>query len=460
MFRFDAGLLLRSIGNLPILHFMYVLYYFVIIYILRIRFSRRAMLIFSAVMCVGSYISRMSLLVSHSSSYILPIVATLIAMRWAFGLRGGAWMIASLKSLAAAMMTELLSALVLNGLLALHVEAGDIVGVGLDMLANTRMMLINCTMTIAGCAVQCVPICLWRHLADAIKKSGRHSWVYFKIGARLVIQLVLGLGITYMAVEVLAGDDLLVMIYSRHMQEYILLVSMMVAVLFLAISNLRQDIRYIGQLHRNDTLEQQQAISRSLLANLRYFRHNMVNMLYGFEGMILSGEVDRLQAYYREMTLKCALVNNENIVALERVNHPAVEALLLRVVNRAREEELPLNLYVQGQARFGRGLKDGELCQILGVLMDNAVEAALEAAERFVSVEIRPVSGGTEIIVKNTYAGEVTPSALRSGGKSGKAGHQGQGLSSCYELLERKNHAFLNFYVTEQYVQAQLLLDT
>ena len=159
------------------------------------------------------------------------------------------------------------------------------------------------------------------------------------------------------------------------------------------------------------------------------------------------------------MREKCALVNNENIAALERITDPSVSAVLLRGVDKARQLNLPINLYVQPEVRIGHTLSDGELCQVLGVLQDNAIEAANGAEERHVSIEMRNVDGGLEVIVKNTYAGEVSPQLLTRGGTSTKDGHDGQGLASCYHILGRHKGAFLNFWVTGQYVQAQLLLE-
>ena len=184
----------------------------------------------------------------------------------------------------------------------------------------------------------------------------------------------------------------------------------------------------------------------------------MVNMLYGLEGELIGGDRKTVTAYYQQMREKCMLVNNENIAALERVTNPSVAAVLLRGVDKARQLNLPMNLYVQENVHFGRTLPEADLCQVLGVLQDNAIEAADKAEERFVSVEIRTVESGVEIIVKNTYAGEVSPEQLTRGGQSTKEGHEGQGLSSCYQILSRRKGAFLNFWVTGQYVQAQLLL--
>ena len=152
-------------------------------------------------------------------------------------------------------------------------------------------------------------------------------------------------------------------------------------------------------------------------------------------------------------------MNNENISALERVPNPSVSAVLLRAVDRARQLSLPINLFVSQNVVFPRTLSEADLCQVLGVLLDNAIEAADRAAERRVSAELRNVGDALEIIIRNTYAGEISPESLTAGGSPTKEGHEGQGLRSCYHILGRRRGAFLNFWVSGQYVQAQLLLE-
>ena len=290
-----------------------------------------------------------------------------------------------------------------------------------------------------------------------MKPEFRKNLLFFRTILRVTLLVFTGLGMLAMPFT-LYGDRSLIQYLIENNEQYVVLSICCAALMIIALSYLVQDIRYILQLQRLNTLEQQQAISRSLVANLRYFRHNMVNMLYGLEGVLISGDRERVTAYYNEMREKCALVNNENIAALERITNPSVSAVLLRAVDRAREMSLPVNLYVQEGVVFPHILSDTDLCQVLGVLTDNAIEAAHQAAERHVSVELRNVDGALEIIVRNTYAGEITPECLNLGGASTKEGHEGQGLKSCYHILGRKKGAFLNFWVTGQYVQAQLLL--
>ena len=379
-------------------------------------------------------------------------------LRWLYGYRGSELVLFWLKMTIIHVMVEVVFLLLYMPLHWIGLSEDFLASLrSSTMLSTPQLLFSNSLLTALS---ECIIGAMFRLVRWLRSREGRtrRRLTYIKVGLRLICQLILCvIGLT-IAVNFATGHEPFYFLHATMPFRYMLCTIWGVSLLCVAVLNFQQDLQYIFQEQRNETLERQQAISRSLLVNLRYFRHNMINMLYGFEGMILNGEIGDLQDYYREMTLKCALVNNENIAALEKVRHPAVSALLLHAVNWARELELPLNLYIQDGVLFGRGLRSGELCQVLGVLVDNAIEAASAAAERFVSVEIRRVGSAVEIIVKNTYAGTVRQSDLLSGGHSTKEGHQGQGLNSCYALLQKKRHVLLNFFVSEQYVQAQLLL--
>lgn len=331
-----------------------------------------------------------------------------------------------------------------------------------DMFQRENMFYFSVMNTLAIVVVLLL-IAIWDRLrgqkqGDTLTHPCGRNWLYMRSILRLCALIITSLGMLTMPFA-LFGEQSLIQFLIANKDEYLILTLCSAALIIIAFSYMLQDIRYILQMQRLTTLEQQQAISRSLLQTLRHFRHNMVNMLYGLEGVLISGDWGKLSAYYQEMREKCALVNNENIAALERVTNPSISAVLLRGVDRARQLNLPINLYVQPEVRIGHVLSDAELCQVLGVLQDNAIEAADQAAERHVAMEIRNVDGGLEIIVRNTYSGGLSSQLLSKGGSSTKEGHEGHGLSSCYQILSRHKGAFLNFWVTSQYVQAQLLLE-
>lgn len=415
-------------------------------------YSRRAMVVHGALMIAESTLPKIIGMRAGVGIFAMGVCA-LLSAGWAFRQRGSALLMLALKLIASWVALEVICAVLMLPLVHAGLPAENIAILNIEDFLDSRKVILMHGFATLGQCVLALMLLGWRRLL-LLRKNSSRQWLYLKVCVRLAALVLLGGGALYFSAvyyipRVAAGS-----FYERNAQ-YLPQVVIAAGLLLVSASYLAQDIRYIDQLRRNDTLERQQAISRSMLKNLRFFRHNMVNMLYGLEGAMLGGDTDEVRQYYREMEKRCALVNNENIIALERVTSPAVSAVLLRATDAAREREIPLSLYVQEGLKPARGLSDGELCQVLGVLLDNALEAAAAAAEPFVYVELRNLEGLLELIVKNTYAGPMDEALLR-GGRSAKPGHAGVGLSSCYELLKRRT-AFLNFDVSGQYVRAQLL---
>jgi len=412
-------------------------------------------------MCLNFVSNRLITMWINGLNIVSSLLFFLVLNRFVYRQKGWQLLVTMVKIVVMLSVAEVLCMLIFTAMGALGLDQNKLMVLSVaDLLQLENMLfysLLNSTafLLILGCMLIWECLRSPRHIADSFPSK---NWLYARSVLRLFGLIIASLGMLTMPFALFGQRTLLSFIIDNS-QEYILLTVFSAFLMVIAFSYMLQDIRYILQTQRLNTLEQQQAISRSLLQNLRYFRHNMVNMLYGLEGVLISGDREKVTAYYQEMREKCALVNNENIAALERVTNPSVNAVLLRGVDKARQMNLPMNLYVQPEVHMGHVLSDGDLCQVLGVLQDNAIEAADQAAERHVSIEMRNVDRGLEIIVRNTYAGEVTSQQLSMGGNSTKEGHEGHGLLSCYELLKKRKGAFLNFWVTSQYVQAQLLLE-
>ncbi|MBR2923559.1 MAG: GHKL domain-containing protein [Clostridia bacterium] len=419
----------------------------------------REQLVPFALFSMGNYTcNRLIVFYANGLNLISSLIWYSLLLFVAFRKRGWSLLVNLLKTMLTIVIYELTCALLINLGSRFGIDQNLFLLTSPETLHNHAMLLAFGILNLVGL----VPMLAVTLLVEAIirhksmpSEARRRRWLYARCIIRGVL-LVASAFTVFSLPQFIFGPNSFAI--TTKNPAYLVLVTAVAIMLGIAISYMVQDIRYIIQLQRLNTLEQQQAISNSLLQNLRFFRHNMVNMLYGLEGVLISGDRDKVTAYYNEMREKCALVNNENILALERVTHPSVSAILLHGVDKARQLNLPINLYVQEQVQFGRTLSDADLCQVLGVLLDNAIEAADKAEERHVTVELRNVDNSLEVIVKNTYAGEVPPEKLTIGGASTKEGHEGQGLRSCYHILSRRKGAFLNFWVTGQYVQAQLLL--
>ena len=276
---------------------------------------------------------------------------------------------------------------------------------------------------------------------------------------REVLLAVSFIGIyAYLAGQAVTSQDGSSAGFARYLTEYSAVVLLCMPVLCVIASYIIQDVQYLRQRRLNSLYEYQRNAYEAVLGNQRRFRHNILNMLYGFEGTILSDDTGEIRRYYEQLIEKCALVNNDNVLALRRVTQPALNGLLLRVLDHARERSIPLQLHVEEGLNPCRRINAVDLCQIVGVLADNALEAAEKAEIRYVGISLSALAGGgMELLVRNTYAGEVHIEQLRRE-DSAPNGERGHGLPSCHAILRKNKNVFLNFHVSGQYVEAQLLL--
>ncbi len=405
--------------------------------------------------------NRLVILYANGWNVVSAILWYVPLLLWVFRVRGWRFFLVLMKLVLMLMCLELSCAVLVTLADVLGISPEGLMLVTLEDLHNPGKLLGSAVINLLGTSLLLLLLMAGQHVRylhrTAPPELRKRRWHITISIARVLILLVAAISVLAMP-HYLFGVSSITDFLLPNKERYLVMVLSVSVLIAVAFSYIIQDIRYLVQWQRLNTLEQQQAISRGLLENLRFFRHNIINMLYGLEGAMLSENKDKLEAYFTEIQKKCALVNNENIAALERVTNPSVSALLLHAVDSARQLSLPINLFVQEGILLPRVLGDADLCQIVGVLLDNAIEAANAAAERHVAVEMRSVENAVELIISNTYSGAIAAELLSRGGQSTKEGHEGQGLSSCYHIISRKRGVFLNFWITGQYVRAQLLL--
>ena len=245
-------------------------------------------------------------------------------------------------------------------------------------------------------------------------------------------------------------------LFRANTTEFIVLA----VLLIIGSSYAYQDIRYLRQANLNSTLLQNQEIQDALLEDTRVFRHNIANMLYGFQGALMSGDRTTYESYYADLIDRCAVINNENVANLQRIPAETVKALLLNKIRDANEKNIPFYIYVD-QDLIYRGLKDTKMCQVLGALVDNAMEAAAGAGAPLITVEFHNAGSDMETVVRNTYDEEnglPGQNGFIFSTASKKEGHEGLGLKAVKDILKEKPGSVCNLYLHGRFVEASLLI--
>ncbi len=216
-----------------------------------------------------------------------------------------------------------------------------------------------------------------------------------------------------------------------------------------------QDIRQFALHRANLSLNEKNVAYRRIIESTREYRHNMANLLYGLEGVILTRDMAQIEAYYADVARRCARINNENATAINRLSIPALAALLLRKMDDAAEKGVPFYLSASEGFSFGT-MPAAALCEALGNLIDNALEAAAASSSPRVDLMLRGAQGYDEIIVSNTYADDADLRFLSETPRSSKPGHRATGLESVRRIAKRFRSVCFSQFVRGRYIESSL----
>ena len=159
----------------------------------------------------------------------------------------------------------------------------------------------------------------------------------------------------------------------------------------------------------------------------RTLRHDMRNHLTAVQGLLERGETQRAASYLSEIASSPAMGGRRNLCENETAN----------VVLAAKAEDMDQRGLIGDFAvSLPRELSitDTDLCALLGNALDNAIEAAVQAGDKRISVRCRADKGLFMLRVENAVEGEIRPDLSTT--KADKSSH-GFGLAGMREIAQR-----------------------
>lgn len=147
------------------------------------------------------------------------------------------------------------------------------------------------------------------------------------------------------------------------------------------------------QIHFKDTeleLENTKLHNKALSTineNIRGFKHDMGNMVQAINGYLSVGNMDGVKAYCKNLLQGFNDVNLLSILSPKIINEPAIYGVVVGKMLYAREKNLNLSLDI-GLDVSSINFPSFELSRIIGILLDNAIEAALETDDKKIKLEM------------------------------------------------------------------------
>ena len=272
----------------------------------------------------------------------------------------------------------------------------------------------------------------------------------FKTKSNIILLLNFIIGIVALAIQsYLTTKYTSVLPYSVRISTiFILLMYFIISIFSLSRTN-KLEIA-------TENLEEEKLYNKTLTIlydNIRGFKHDFNNIVQSIGGYISTNNMDGLKDYYSGLMEDCKKINNLAILNPELINNPAVYSLLTSKYHKSEELGIKMNFEVFLDLTT-LNIKSYELSRILGILLDNAIEAASKCEEKEVNIIIRKDTKSNRqlFIIENTYSNKnVDTERIFEKGYTSKAdednNNHGLGLFEVRKILKKNNN--LNLFTTK-----------
>ena len=192
--------------------------------------------------------------------------------------------------------------------------------------------------------------------------------------------------------------------------------------------------------------------------NVRGFKHDFDNIVTTIGGYVKTNDMEGLKKYYLQLEDDCQKVNNLYILNPKLINNPGVYSLLTTKYHEADEKEIKINMSLLLDLSK-LNMKIYEFTRVLGILLDNAIDASSECEEKVINIIFRDDSKNHRqlIIIENTYKDKnVDTEKIFYKGFSGKENHTGLGLWEVKKILNKSKNLSLYTSKNDKYFSQQL----
>ena len=232
----------------------------------------------------------------------------------------------------------------------------------------------------------------------------------------------------------------------------------MLAYFSISIYSLTRIMKLASMTQKLQNAEEYNKTLSILHDNVRGFKHDFDNIVTTIGGYVKTNDMEGLKKYYVQLEDDCQKVNNLYILNPKLINNPGVYSLLTTKYNEAEEKGIKVNMSLLLDLSK-LNMKIYDFTRVLGILLDNAIDASSECEEKIMNIIFRDDSKNHRqlIIVENTYNDKnVDTEKIFNKGFSGKENHTGLGLWEVRKILNKSKNLNLHTTKNEKYFSQQI----
>lgn len=186
--------------------------------------------------------------------------------------------------------------------------------------------------------------------------------------------------------------------------------------------------------------------------NLRSFKHDYVNVLSTLSIFIKEKRYPELEEYFFKeiMPMKDELnQKNTSLANLSRIGTLELKSLLYTKLLQAINKDIEVTVDIADEIG-SLSIDSVDLIRVLGIYLDNAIEAAIETSHPAVNVHIGILDDSTTFIISNSYVSRgLSISQMTQKNVSSKGKERGLGLYNVSKILNKYDNVFTETSITD-----------
>ncbi len=211
---------------------------------------------------------------------------------------------------------------------------------------------------------------------------------------------------------------------------------------------------------KKNELEYQKLYNQTLndlIDGLRTFKHDFANTLNSIGGFLALNDLKGLKKYFSEILDDYNSINNLSSINATIINNPSIYGLIVSKLYLA--EALGVKMDIDISTDLNRTpLKLYELCKILGIFLDNAIEASSQTEDKSVnfSIKLNDCKDAYIIIIENSFSGTINVAEIFKKNSSTKGRDRGLGLWEVKKITSRYKPVSLRTSVNNHIFRQEL----
>lgn len=201
-------------------------------------------------------------------------------------------------------------------------------------------------------------------------------------------------------------------------------------------SKLNKSLRLI------DTLETSNESLTVQNDKIRTFKHDFNNIIQAMNGYVMNEDLVSLKKYVKKIVKDVNDVKEIKVDNNTFLNNTAIVSLLNRKNSRAIKENVQISFEIMYELKLLEKY-EYELVRILGIFLDNAIEAEKDEEDKKVEVLFVKDKESKYIIIENNCSKDVDLNKIYTKDFSTKEGNSGLGLWEVKTIVEKNPNFFL-----------------